>query len=198
MIGQDLRQRLEYDHARRALVLAALQRAERRRDRSALAAEADRHAALRDALCQLLLLAGELEAGKARDSERNAGEQPRDDQHADKHAPHTRDVERAGCGAFEHRDRRGIGWCRRDGDRLGAGSDQRIDHWLHHGARGRRHSDDDAVGARLGGRAPAEGRVIRTPRREPIDLRAHNAPDKLGRALWQFERTEQDTRGPQL
>src|SRR4051812_2055027 len=91
-----------------------------------------------------------------------------------------------------------MGWFRRRAAPLGAGSDHPIAPWLPPGARGRRHSDDDAVGARLGGRAPAEGRVIRTPRREPIDLRAHNAPDKLGRALWQFERTEQDTRGPQL
>ena len=55
------------------------------------------------------------------------------------------------------------GGARRDGDRLGAGRDQRIDQRLHQRARRRRDRDDDAVGARHDRFAPAERRVIRGP-----------------------------------
>ncbi len=59
-------------------------------------------------------------------------------------------------------------------------------------ARGRRDRHDDAIGAGLGRLAPAEHRIVRAPRRQPVDLRAHDAVEELGGALRQFERPEHE------
>ena len=197
VVGQDLRQHLEHDHARRGLVLAALEHAQRGRGlRAAVAAGAERHAALRDAARQLVLLAGEVEADDRGGAERHAGEQPGCRSARRRSAPRTRAASIAPRAlVLEHPDRRGVRpQAARDRDRFGAGCDQRIDQRLHQRARGRRDRHHHAVGAGLRGRAPAERGFARAPGRQPVDLRAHDAVEEFGRALRQFERAEQEAR----
>ncbi len=97
VVGQELRQRLEHEHGRRALVLAPLERALRRgREVGAFAAGADRGAAFRDAARELVLARAEVRLASAVDAASetpapSAGEQ----QHGDRRTAHARDIERA-------------------------------------------------------------------------------------------------------
>ena len=98
---------------------------------------------------------------------------------------------------IEHGDRRGTRRRRRDGDGFGAGRGERLDQRLHQCARGRRDGHHHAVRTGNDRRAPSEGGIVRGPGRQAIDLRAHHAVEKFGRALRQFERLEQHARRPQ-
>ena len=139
----------------------------------------------------------ELEAIDRGGAERGAGQQARRRSARATSAPRTRaDIEHAA-----RADGRAPGSARAPGAAvetetgLGARAGQRVDQRLHQRARGRRDRHHHAVGAGLGRLAPAERRVVRAPRRQPVDLRAHHAVEELGRALRQFERPEQEARG---
>ena len=97
----------------------------------------------------------------------------------------------------EYADRRaGAGGVARDGDGLRAGARSAPRRAADQRARRRRDRHDDAVRAGLLRGAPAEGRFLRAPWRQAVDLGAHHALEKFAGALRQLQRPEQEARGP--
>src|SRR5215467_7895877 len=156
----------------------------------------ERCAMLRDPLCELLLLRLERIERQLGACHRNASRNDHDHEGCGQQAAGPLQpgfgaeavLEDADMRAWYRRLRRGRDreGPRADGhERLQVGGDQR--------PRGRRHCHHDAVLPDLARLRPAEGGIAGAPGRQPIDLGADDALEKLGRALGQLEWSEQET-----
>ena len=193
MIGQQLAQRLEHDDAGRRLIFAPLQRCDRRAV-AAVGAGADRGPARRDLPRQLALLRAKAVADIGRHHKRKQRHHRDDAQHDRQRAAQPCRVEMPARLLFKHFYAPGIAFADIGADGDGRRMEHRYRLHITHRdlARGRRDHRGDALGAAGDRRAAAKHRFAGAPRRQPVDLRAHDAFQKVRRARRQLQRAQQE------
>ena len=195
IVRQNLAQRVEHEHAGGRLVFAPLQR----RDRRAVTviARAKGGAPLRYLQRQLALLRAQIVHDIGRRGRRQQRSH-RGDAKRDRERPaQTRGVQMSARLLLEYLDAAGVtlGDVGADGDRGGMKAGDRL-HIAHRDlTRGGRDHRGDALGAAFNRRAAAEHGLAGVPRRQAIDLGAHDALEEIRRPRREFERTKQETRG---